>query len=116
LTNWTELNSTEDESSSSKNPRPAEDLDPGLDPDLEAAPDLDLVAAQDLVTEAVTKVAPNQGAEADLLHRKTAPEAVQGQDLATGTRMMTERMEIAIQDLAQEIVEDLEADPDPEVQ
>ena len=39
-----------------------------------------------------------------------------GQDLATGTRMMTERMEIAIQDLAQEIVEDLEADPDPEVQ
>lgn len=116
LTNWTELNSTEDESSSSKNQRPEEDLDPGLDPGLEAAPDLDLVAAQDLVTEAVTKVAPNQGAEADLLHRKTAPEAVQGQDLATGTRMMTERMEIAIPDLAQEIVEDLEADPDPEVQ
>ena len=78
MTNWTELNSTEDESSSSKNPRPAEDLDSGLDPGLEAAPDLDLVAAQDLVTEAVTKVAPNQGAEADLLQRKTAPEAVQG--------------------------------------
>jgi len=116
LTNWTELNSTGDESSSSKNPRPAEDLDPGLDPDLEAAPDLDLVAAQDLVTEAVTKVAPNQGAEADLLHRKTAPGAVQGQDLETGTRMMTERMEIAIQDLAQEIVEDLEADPDLDLQ
>merc|ERR1712227_1150796 len=108
-----ELNSTEDESSSSKNPRPVEDLD--LDPGLEAAPDLDLVAAQDLVTEAVTKVAPNQGAEADHLHRKTAPGAVQGQDLATGTRMMTERMEIAIQDLAQEIAEDLEADPDLEV-
>ena len=29
---------------------------------------------------------------------------------------MTERMEIAIQDLAQEIVEDLEADPDLDLQ
>jgi len=114
-----ELSSTEDVSSSSKNQRPEEDpapvpdLAPGLDPDP------GLVAAQDLV-EAVTKeVAPNQGAVADHLHQKTAQGAVQGQDLAT--RMMTERMEIANQDLAQEIAEqlemqDLEADPDPEVQ
>jgi len=119
LTNWTELSSTEDVSSSLKNqrpeedPAPAPDLDPGLDPD--PGP----VAAQDLA-EAVTKeVAPNQGAVADHLHQKTAQGAVQGQDLVT--RMMTERMEIANQDLAQEIVEqnvveDLEADPDPEVQ
>merc|ERR1711971_307694 len=119
LTNWTELSSTEDVSSSLKNqrpeedPAPAPDLDPGLDPD--PGP----VAAQDLA-EAVTKeVAPNLGAVADHLHPKTAQGAVQGQDLAT--RMMTERMEIANQDLAQEIEEQiaeehLEADQDPEVQ
>merc|ERR1711971_196040 len=94
LTNWTELSSTEDVSSSLKNqrpeedPAPAPDLDPGLDPD--PGP----VAAQDLA-EAVTKeVAPNLGAVADHLHPKTAQGAVQGQDLAT--RMMTERMEIAL--------------------
>merc|ERR1712036_136870 len=99
----------EDESSSSRNQRPEEDpaLVPGLDPDL---PDLD----PDLV-EAVTKeVAPNLEAEADRLHRKTALGAVQGRGLPT--RMTTERMEIAILDLAPEIVEDLEADLDPEVQ
>jgi len=109
----------EDESSSSRNQRPEEDpaLVPGLDPDL---PDLDpdLEAAQDLA-EAVTKeVVPNLEAEADRLHRKTALGAVQGQGLPT--RMTTERMEIAILDLAPEIVEagtqDLEADLDPEVQ
>jgi len=105
----------EDESSSSRNQRPEEDpaLVPGLDPDL---PDLDpdLEAAQDLA-EAVTKeVAPNLEAEADRLHRKTALGAVQGRGLPT--RMTTERMEIAILDLAPEIVEDLEADLDPEVQ
>jgi len=109
----------EDESSSLRNQRPEEDLAlvPGLDPDL---PDLDpdLEAAQDLV-EAVTKeVAPNLEAEADRLHRKTALGAVQGQGLPTRTGMTTERkeMEIAILDLAPEIVEDLEADLDPEVQ
>jgi len=131
----------EDESSSSRNQRPEEDraLVPGLDPDL---PDLDpdLEAAQDLV-EAVTKeVAPNLEAEADRLHRKTALGAVQGNQILKNpwprakcksdkqveasiqagrglpTRMTTERMEIAILDLAPEIVEDLEADLDPEVQ
>jgi len=105
----------EDESSSSRNQRLEEDpaLVPGLDPDL---PDLDPdpEVAQDLA-EAVTKeVAPNLEAEADRLHRKTALGAVQGQGLPT--RMTTERMEIAILDLAPEIVEDLEADLDPEVQ
>ena len=98
MTNWTELNSTEDESSSSKNPRPAEDLDPGLDPDLEAAPDLDLVAAQDLVTEAVTKVAPNQGAEADLLHRKTAPGAVQGMNFNITLNIKTLKDNLQVND------------------
>lgn len=119
MTNWTELSSTEDVSSSLKNQRPEEDPAPALDLDPGLDPDPGPVAAQDLA-EAVTKeVAPNQGAVADHLHQKTAQGAVQGQDLAT--RMMTERMEIANQDLAQEIEEQiaeehLEADQDPEVQ
>merc|ERR1712073_289648 len=98
-----------------KNQRPEEGLVrvPGLGP----GPGLE--AAQGLVEVVTKEVALNQGAEAVRLLRKTAPGAVQGQDLVTGTRITTERNQD--QDLAQEIValetvEDLEADPDPKVQ
>jgi len=103
----------EDESSSLRNQRPEEDLDPGLDPDLpdlDLGPDPDLEAAQDLA-EAVTKeLAPNLEAEADRLHQKTALGAVQGRGLQTRmrTERTTERMEIAIQDHAPENVEEIE--------
>merc|ERR1719189_2581512 len=85
LINWTELNSTEDALSLWKNQRPEEGLVrvPGPDPGLEAA--------QGLVEVVTKEVALNQGAEAVRLLRKTAPGAVQGQDLVTGTRITTER-------------------------
>jgi len=87
----------EDESSSSRNQRPEEDRDPGLDPDLpdlDLGPDPDLEAAQDLA-EAVTKeLAPNLEAEADRLHQKTALGAVQDRSLPT--RMTTERMDLKL--------------------
>jgi len=103
----------EDESSSLRNQRPEEDLDPGLDPDLPDLgldPDPDLEAAQDLA-EAVTKeLAPNLEAEADRLHQKTALGAVQGRGLQTRmrTERTTERMESVIQDHAPENVEEIE--------
>jgi len=103
----------EDESSSSRNQRPEEDRDPGLDPDLpdlDLGPDPDLEAAQDLA-EAVTKeLAPNLEAEADRLHQKTALGAVQGRGLQTRmrTERTTERMESVIQDHAPENVEEIE--------
>ena len=76
------LNSTEDALSLLKNRRPEEGPvpDPGLGPCLDPG----LEAAQGLVEE-VKKAAPNQGAEAVRLLRKTALGAVQGQDLVTGT-------------------------------
>merc|ERR1719189_585428 len=91
LINWTELNSTEDALSLWKNQRPEEGLVQVPGPDLGLGPGPGLEAAQGLVEVVTKEVALNQEAEVVRLLRKTAPGAVQGQDLVTGTRIMTER-------------------------
>merc|ERR1711944_67325 len=101
-----------------KRPRPGEGLVPEAQEVEAAVHDQDPEVGRGLVV-AVTKDDPNPGVEADRLPLKIGLvlEAVQDPDPLTRTiQEITVRTEIGILDLAQEIVEALEADPDPEVQ
>jgi len=101
-----------------KRPRPGEGLVPEAQEVEAAVRDQDPEVGRGPEVAATKEVDPNPGAEADRLHLKIdlVPEAVQDPDpLTRMIQEITERTEIAILDLVQEIVEAPEADPDPEV-